>query len=164
MIPDVGLNPGDVLHHAPLRPQVYFHACKRLIKRLSTSCCTMAKPGLVYGTMGRIEPLLEPCILPRFLDLDQDGKTMAEYVWIGGSGSDLRSKTRVITKEVKSVKDLPIWNYDGSSTGQGARCAPSGKLCPPVRLICRPVSLHWSNCTSTHVITGFTIKSEHGLS
>lgn len=49
----------------------------------------MAKPGLVYGTMGRIEPLLEPSILPRFLDLDQDGKILAEYVWLGGSGADL---------------------------------------------------------------------------
>ena len=133
-LPDVGLNPGDVPHHAPLRPQVYFHACTRLTKRLPTSCSTMAKPGLVYGTMGRIEPLLEPCILPRFLDLDQDGKTMAEYVWIGGSGSDLRSKTRVITKEVKSVKDLPIWNYDGSSTGQAPGAHPARAQGPPCAL------------------------------
>lgn len=85
----------------------------------------MAKPGLVYGTMGRIEPLLEPSILPRFLDLDQDGKILAEYVWLGGSGADLRCKTRVLNKEVKSVKDLPIWNYDGSSTGQAPGVASS---------------------------------------
>ena len=49
---------------------------------------------------------------------------LAEYVWIGGSGQDLRSKTRVLNKEAKSVKDLPIWNYDGSSTGQAPGEAP----------------------------------------
>ncbi len=84
----------------------------------------MAKPGLVYGTLGRIEPLLDPLILPRFDNLPQDGKMLAEYVWIGGSGQDLRSKTRVLNKEAKSVKDLPIWNYDGSSTGQAPGEAP----------------------------------------
>jgi glutamine synthetase len=42
----------------------------------------------------------------------------AEYIWIGGSGSDLRAKTRTLDKVPQSVSDLPIWNYDGSSTGQ----------------------------------------------
>lgn len=121
---------------------MYFHAFSG---DFPLSCCTMAKPGLVYGTMGRIEPLLEPSILPRFLDLDQDGKTMAEYVWIGGSGSDLRSKTRVLTKEVKSVKDLPIWNYDGSSTGQapGAHPARASALPAPYLRACEPALAHW---------------------
>lgn len=50
--------------------------------------------------------------------LDQKGHTIVEYVWIGGLGDDLRSKARTIKGEVKSVDDLPIWNYDGSSTFQ----------------------------------------------
>jgi len=41
-----------------------------------------------------------------------------EYVWIGGTGMDIRSKCRKVKGEVKSVDDLPEWNYDGSSTGQ----------------------------------------------
>lgn len=40
-----------------------------------------------------------------------------EYVWIGGN-YELRSKTRVLHKIVESVDDLPMWNFDGSSTSQ----------------------------------------------
>jgi len=42
---------------------------------------------------------------------------MAEYIWIDGSGG-LRSKSKTIFKKVTDVKDLPEWNFDGSSTGQ----------------------------------------------
>jgi len=42
----------------------------------------------------------------------------AEYVWIGGTGNDLRCKTKTILKKPKDVSGYPIWNFDGSSTGQ----------------------------------------------
>ncbi|XP_073016743.1 glutamine synthetase-like [Primulina eburnea] len=45
-------------------------------------------------------------------------KIIAEYVWIGGSGMDLRSKARTLSGMVKDPSKLPKWNYDGSSTGQ----------------------------------------------
>jgi len=44
--------------------------------------------------------------------------TLVEYVWLGGSGNDLRGKTKAVEKPVKSIADLPDWNYDGSSTCQ----------------------------------------------
>jgi glutamine synthetase len=45
-------------------------------------------------------------------------KKMAEYIWIGGGG-ELRSKTKVVENEDSlSVKDYPLWNFDGSSTEQ----------------------------------------------
>jgi len=47
-----------------------------------------------------------------------DGVCLAQYVWIGGTGMDLRCKTRTLYEAPKTVKDLPVWNYDGSSTGQ----------------------------------------------
>ncbi|KAF2426491.1 glutamine synthetase [Tothia fuscella] len=55
--------------------------------------------------------------LKKYMDLDQKGNVMAEYVWIDGSGG-IRSKSKTITKPVKDLKDLPEWNFDGSSTGQ----------------------------------------------
>jgi len=49
-------------------------------------------------------------------NLDQSGSIIAEYVWIDGSGITLRSKSRTITHKIQSLKDIPEWNYDGSST------------------------------------------------
>ncbi len=44
-------------------------------------------------------------------------QVQAEYVWLGG-GYELRCKTKTLDKAPESVADLPVWNYDGSSTGQ----------------------------------------------
>lgn len=43
--------------------------------------------------------------------------TIVDYVWLGGNG-ELRSKCRVIYENINSVDQIPIWNYDGSSTDQ----------------------------------------------
>lgn len=72
----------------------------------------------VRGTTGESKSLLDPSIYEKFSSLDLHGKIMAEYVWIGGTGSDLRSKTKTLSKPPSCVEDLPAWNYDGSSTGQ----------------------------------------------
>merc|ERR1711920_982131 len=54
--------------------------------------------------------------------LEQKGKVLAEYVWLGGSrttgGFDIRQKTKTLSSKPKSVEELPVWNFDGSSTGQ----------------------------------------------
>ena len=75
-------------------------------------------PQMVFGTQGQISQLLDGSILERFAGLDQGGKCAAEYVWLGGTMSDLRSKTKTLLKAPKSIDDLPDWNYDGSSTNQ----------------------------------------------
>ena len=40
-----------------------------------------------------------------------------EYVWIDGN-HELRSKSRVLSKMLDNIDDIPDWNYDGSSTHQ----------------------------------------------
>lgn len=64
-------------------------------------------------------------------------KQLIEYVWLGGSGWDFRGKTKVLEVPITSVRELPEWNYDGSSTGQ-AETAKSELLIRPVKLIPDP--------------------------
>jgi len=64
----------------------------------------------------RFNSLLRPL---DFTDLPQNGKTIVEYVWIGGSGLDIRTKTRVFpVPRITSLDQVSDWNFDGSSTGQ----------------------------------------------
>jgi len=60
---------------------------------------------------------LNKAVTKKFMDLKRN-KVMAEYVWIGGNGDDLRCKTRTLDAVPKSVSELPEWNFDGSSTNQ----------------------------------------------
>jgi len=57
-------------------------------------------------------------MLRKYLSLKQHGKIQCEYIWIGGTGLDIRSKTRTLKTKVEDIKDIPCWNYDGSSTDQ----------------------------------------------
>jgi len=43
------------------------------------------------------------------------GKSIAEYIWVDGTGLEMRSKARVLDKVPNSVEEIPIWNFDGSS-------------------------------------------------
>jgi glutamine synthetase len=57
-------------------------------------------------------------IVRQYTELDQKGIIIAEYIWIDSEGNT-RSKTRTLEGGQKwDVSTLPIWNFDGSSTGQ----------------------------------------------
>ncbi len=72
-----------------------------------------------------------------FKNLSQNDFTIVEYIWIGGTGMDLRSKCKTIKGKVTDVSQLPEWNYDGSSTGQ-APTQNSEVLLRPVKLFDDP--------------------------
>jgi len=66
---------------------------------------------------------------------------ICEYIWMDGASptQKLRSKTRIIktTSDTVSLKDLPDWGYDGSSTYQ----APGNKsdlVLKPIRFVSDP--------------------------
>jgi glutamine synthetase len=59
-------------------------------------------------------------VLDRFMALDQGKRVQAMYVWIDGTGEHVRAKTKTCETEPTKPEDLPIWNFDGSSTGQAA--------------------------------------------
>jgi glutamine synthetase len=55
--------------------------------------------------------------LMKYLKLEQKGKIIAEYVWVDASG-ETRSKSRTLDEKDYKPEDLPVWNFDGSSTEQ----------------------------------------------
>ncbi len=50
--------------------------------------------------------------MSHYLNLEQHGNIQCEYVWIGGSGLDIRAKTRTLSKKVTNINQIPCWNYD----------------------------------------------------
>lgn len=58
----------------------------------------------------------------KYMSLDQGESVQAMYIWIDGTGENLRCKTKTVNMEPTKPEDLPIWNFDGSSTYQAEGC------------------------------------------
>ncbi|KUI57259.1 Glutamine synthetase [Cytospora mali] len=56
-------------------------------------------------------------VIAKYAALDQKGSIMVEYIWVDSEGG-VRSKSRTLPEKEYTPKDLPVWNFDGSSTGQ----------------------------------------------
>ncbi|XP_041977152.1 probable glutamine synthetase [Aricia agestis] len=59
-----------------------------------------------------------------------DNKILATYVWIDGSGINMRSKDRVLDKVPTDLSMVPKWSFDGSSTGQAKTNDSDTQLVP----------------------------------
>ena len=67
-------------------------------------------------------------------------KVIAEYIWIDGHKptAKLRSKTKIFEGPVKSLDDIPMWGFDGSSTMQ-AEGSDSDCMLKPVYYLPDPI-------------------------
>jgi glutamine synthetase len=66
-------------------------------------------------------------------------KCILEYIWIGGNG-ELRSKTRILNiKHITNLKQIPEWNYDGSSTEQASNTGNTEIIIKPCFICNNPL-------------------------
>lgn len=90
---------------------------RRVIPLFKNSCRYSYQDSFTSGDSKVNVPM--NAIYHHYLNLPvPDNKVFATYVWIDGSGINLRSKDRILDKTPCDLSMVPNWSFDGSSTGQ----------------------------------------------
>lgn len=103
--------------------------CSSLAKALVNP----AKPFLQRRTLMKhnINHILSKKVIDRYLRLCSPcNKILTTYVWIDGSGINMRSKDRILNCLPYSPEATPEWTFDGSSTGQATSDNSDTRLVP----------------------------------
>lgn len=86
-------------------------------------------------------------------------KTVLEYIWLGEK-NEFRSKIRVINSVITCINDIPVWNYDGSSTGQ-ATTESSDVILMPCAAYMNPLTQGLLVLCSTYSPDGNPLSNNH---
>lgn len=87
----------------------------RRLLALKTTVCATKK---FFSKSNTMDDRSNNPTLAKYMSLDQGDSIQAMYIWVDGTGEHLRCKTRTVSEEPTKPEDLPIWNFDGSSTNQ----------------------------------------------
>ncbi|KAM6984834.1 glutamine synthetase-like [Aplochiton taeniatus] len=109
-----------------------------------------------------VSSLLNKALRQHYLVLSQGDQCQVTYIWIDGSGEGLRNKTRTLDKEPKSLKDIPEWNFDGSSTDQ-AEGSNSDMYLLPVCMFRDPFLLDPNKLVLCEVLKYNRLKAETNM-
>ena len=78
--------------------------------------------------------------------------TILEYIWLDGTGNR-RSKTRIVKFDILKVDEIPIWNCDGSTTGQADSDGNTEVILVPSKYFINPlINDNAVNCNSFIVL------------
>lgn len=91
---------------------IFFNAANQIRKIGTTSKKFQRCDPLKYS----VNSYLDKHIVERYRKLCVPcGKIIAKYVWIDGTGENVRGKSRTLESPPKDLSDIPVWNFDGSS-------------------------------------------------
>jgi glutamine synthetase len=65
--------------------------------------------------------------------------TVLEYLWLDGNGNR-RSKTKILKYTIYNIDNIPIWNCDGSSTGQADSNGNTEVILKPCNYFLNPLT------------------------
>ena len=82
----------------------------------------------------------------------RNNNTVLEYLWLDGNGNR-RSKTKIFNYTIYNLDEIPIWNCDGSSTGQADSNGNTEVILKPCIFFLNPLTTSNSmNCDSFIVL------------